>query len=69
MYGIVSDIFLTRPYSFFFSICPEYKIQGHHTRSLTGRAVIAPDLPVLNSQAKRGGKGVLAGGDGLILKY
>ena len=28
MYGIVSDIFMTRPYSFFFSICPEYKIQG-----------------------------------------
>ena len=28
MYGIVSDIFLTRNYSFFFSICPEYKIQG-----------------------------------------
>ena len=28
MYGIVSDIFITRPYSFFFSICPEYKIQG-----------------------------------------
>ena len=29
MYGIVSDIFIKRPYSFFFSICPEYKIQGH----------------------------------------
>ena len=31
MYGIVSDIFIKRPYSFFFSICPEYKIQGQYS--------------------------------------
>ena len=37
MYGIVSDIILTRSYSFFFSICPEYKIQGQYGTSTVNR--------------------------------
>ena len=43
MYGIVSDIFIKRLYSFFFSICPEYKIQGRVPYSYSPDCVLAAD--------------------------